>query len=269
MSNSTTQSKACFVQPLGAGPGRGCEGTPSLRVRGCASPYPGCLSPTRYQTRPQHHLRLAVGLPPPWQTPAPAVEETTVHGTAGPQGWQSDFHWGRRNPLPWARLQRHGRFIRCHRGENWKLGGENLLPWFWAVPKGESFFKRQPWYLLCKGQKVDCVRRQAKVVFFSEPVSMVSESPWQSTAGCLGQPGGPKALSHPGHPPRPILLDPKSDRGHRLVARALLSCLPGVRSGSDAKAAKGRAQREQAKSQGLRLSLVPPLPLPWGKILEA
>lgn len=53
------------------------------------------------------------------------------------------------------------------------------------------------------------------MVFFSQPVSMVPDSPGQSTAGSLGQPGGAggaggagRALSHSGppslaHPPGP------------------------------------------------------------------
>lgn len=48
----------------------------------------------------------------------------------------------------------------------------------------------------------------------------------------LGSLGQPRALSYPGHSPRPILLaclGPKSDRGHRLAARAPLFHLPGER----------------------------------------
>lgn len=55
----------------------------------------------------------------------------------------------------------------------------------------------------------------------SELVFMVSDIPWQTASGSLGQPGSPKALSSLGHCPRPIFLaclGPKNDSGHRQVA---------------------------------------------------
>ena len=100
-----------------------------------------------------------------------------------------------------------------------EAGGEILTlgwgsGWGGGWHSSSLFLKDSQATRLAKGYKVGCGGRWAGVVFFSQPVSMVPDSPGQSTAGSLGQPGVGwaggvgRALSHPGppslaHPPGP------------------------------------------------------------------
>lgn len=131
----------------------------------------------------------------------------------------------------------------------------------------QSFFEGQA-PCFAKGWRVDHAGRQAGGVSFH------SLCVWGLTAlgnpqpGSLGHPGGPRALFHLGHPPRPILracLGPKSDRGHRLAASP---CPPPPRPpwGEEASDKAQSRERTTQEPRSAALTHPPPSPLPLREV---